>query len=139
MLQALCGQNQRVIEDAATSCYRDFCRLAFGSCRRDVYGVSISSQVLGYQSPAKYIAAPALVFSGWAALGHLVTLDDDAPDEWSNPEGSKATWHRSIGELIIKIVVFAAVGIAFYAYPHNQSLKYAPGRTGFPLHSKPAA
>jgi len=70
---------------------------------------------MGYQSPAKYIAAPALVFSGWAALGHLVTLDDDAPGEWSNPEGSKATWHRSIGELIIKIVVFAAVGIAFYA------------------------
>lgn len=70
---------------------------------------------MGHQSQARYIAAPALVFSGWVALGHLVTLDDDAPGEWSNPEGSKAIWCRSRVQLIVKIVVFTAVGIAFYA------------------------
>lgn len=90
--------------------------------QRIVIGIFVTSLLaatvamfMGHQSQANYIAAPALVFSGWAALGHLVTLDDDAPGEWSNPEGSKAIWHRSIRELIIKIVVFAAVGIAFYA------------------------
>lgn len=90
--------------------------------QRIVIGIFVASVLaatvavfVGYHSQAKYIAAPALVFSGWAALGHLVTLDDDAPGEWSNAEGSKALWYRSLGELIIKVVVFAAVGIAFYA------------------------
>ncbi|RBW50343.1 hypothetical protein [Marinobacter sp. F3R11] len=89
--------------------------------QRIVIGIFLTSLLvasvamfMGHQSLAKYFAAPALAFSGWAALGHLVTLDDEAPGEWSNPEGSKAIWKRSVVELIIKVVVFAAVGIAFY-------------------------
>ncbi len=70
---------------------------------------------VGHQLQAKYIAGPALALSGLAALGHLITLDDDAPGEWSNPEGSKAIWRRSLVEVIIKVLVFAAVGITFYA------------------------
>ena len=72
--------------------------------------------LMGQQILAKYVAAPALFFSGWAALGHLVTLDDDAPGGWSNSEGCQAAWKRSIAEFVLKIVVFAVVGIAFYVY-----------------------
>ncbi len=70
---------------------------------------------LGFEAQAKYVAAPALVFSGWAAMGHLLTLDDDAPGEWSNPEGSKPFWRNSVFELILRFLVFASVGIIFYA------------------------
>lgn len=30
----------------------------------------------------------AIGFSAWAFFGHLITADDDAPDGWSNPDGS---------------------------------------------------
>ena len=43
------------------------------------------SYLIGARSLGNWIAAPALVLSGWTALGHLVTLDDDMPGEWSNP------------------------------------------------------
>jgi len=76
---------------------------------------ALASVFLGYEDQAKYVAAPALVFSGWAAIGHLLTLDDDAPGEWSNPEGSKPFWRKSMFELILKFLVFASVGIIFYA------------------------
>jgi hypothetical protein len=47
--------------------------------------------------------------SGWVALGHLVTLDDDMPGEWSNPQRSRALWLRSLAELIAKLLVFAVL------------------------------
>lgn len=52
------------------------------------------------------LAAPALLLSGWAFVGHLVTLDDDMPGEWSNPERSRSIWYGSIVELLIKSVLF---------------------------------
>ena len=53
--------------------------------------------------------------SGLVAVGHLVTLDEDAPGEWSNPDGSRSIWCHSLMELSIKILVFIAVVIAIYA------------------------
>jgi hypothetical protein len=45
-------------------------------------------------------------FAGWAAIGHLLTLDDDMPGEWSNPEGEKAFWRNSLLVLAGKFVIF---------------------------------
>jgi hypothetical protein len=48
---------------------------------------------------------PALLISAWAALGHLVTLDDEAAGSWSNPGSSSQVWFQSLGELTVKILV----------------------------------
>ena len=57
------------------------------------------------------LASPALLLSGWAFMGHLVTLDDDMPGEWSNPEGSRSIWYRSVAELLTKSVLFGILVI----------------------------
>lgn len=48
-------------------------------------------------------------FSGWIAVGHLVTLDEDMPGEWGNLEESPKIWRRSRIELLVKLVVFMAL------------------------------
>ena len=67
------------------------------------------SYLFGARSVGNWIAAPALILSGWPALGHLVTLDDDMPGELSNPQRSRAVWRRSLTELTAKLLVFAGV------------------------------
>src|SRR5689334_21602445 len=60
----------------------------------------------------RWVSAPALLLSGLAAVGHLVTLDDDAPGGWSSPadrKEAKAFFGRSLLELAAKVVVFAGV------------------------------
>ncbi len=74
----------------------------------------IAAVMLGYDAIAKGIGAPALVLSGWASFGHFITLDDDMPGEWSNPEGSKKSWYSSILELVVKIAAFVAVVFLIY-------------------------
>lgn len=56
--------------------------------------------------------------AAWAAVGHLVTLDDDQPGGWSNPEGDTDLWRSSLRGLAVKFAVFAALlglGMAFPA------------------------
>ena len=66
---------------------------------------------LGAKVIGTYLAAPVLFLSGWAFVGHLITADDDMPGEWSNPEGSRSLWHRSLVQLIVKFVIFAVLGL----------------------------
>ena len=52
----------------------------------------------------------------WIAFGHLITLDDDMPGEWSNPEGDKKLWRSSLVILAVKFLVFVvlvAIAISF--------------------------
>jgi hypothetical protein len=39
-------------------------------------------------------------------MGHLVTLDNDMPGEWSKSGTSRTVWLRSLAELLIKLVLF---------------------------------
>jgi len=55
------------------------------------------------------VGIPALVVAGWAFFGHLITIDDDAPGGFSNPQGSSRVWHRSLLELLLKAGLFALV------------------------------
>ena len=49
------------------------------------------------------IGAAAMV-----VIGHVVTIDDDLPGGWSNPDGSDPfPW----GELLTKVAVLAALGL----------------------------
>ena len=83
-----------------------------------VFGISfvggVGLSLLGYDSMAKGVALLALVLSGWASFGHFITLDDDMPGEWSNPEGLKKIWYGSILELCAKVSLFVAVILLVY-------------------------
>lgn len=50
-------------------------------------------------------------------FGHLVTLDDDMPGEWSNPEGSKKLWHGSLLTLAVKFAVVVVLFVIIIAFP----------------------
>jgi hypothetical protein len=55
------------------------------------------------------VGVPALVISGWRFFGHLVTIDDEAPGSFSNPESSSRIWHNSLLEALAKAVLFTVV------------------------------
>ena len=65
--------------------------------------------LLGARSVGNWVGAPALVLSGLAAIGHVVTFDDDMPGGWSNPGRSQAFWLKSLAQLALKGLVFVAV------------------------------
>jgi hypothetical protein len=69
--------------------------------------------LLGARSVGNWVAAPAIILSGWAAFGHLVTLDDDMPGGWSNSERSRAFWLKSLGQLAMKFAIFVGVSWLF--------------------------
>ena len=81
-----------------------------------VIGIFVASVVgfavaflLGARTVGNWLGGLALALSGWAAIGHLVTLDDDMPGGWSNPDRSRAVWSKSLAQLAIKMVIFGGV------------------------------
>ena len=70
----------------------------------------VVSALAGQPRLSLWLTSPVLFVSGWAAIGHLVTLDDDAPGGWSNPERSPTVWHSSLRELVVKLCIVAIVG-----------------------------
>ena len=81
-----------------------------------VIGIFVASVVgfavaflLGARTVGNWVGELALILSGWAAIGHLVTLDDDMPGGWSNPDRSRAVWSKSLAQLAIKMVIFGGV------------------------------
>jgi|HubBroStandDraft_2_1064218.scaffolds.fasta_scaffold697370_2 hypothetical protein len=65
--------------------------------------------LVGERALGRWLAAPSIVLSGWAAFGHLVTVDDDMAGGWSNPERSRSVWGKSLSQLAIKFAVFAGL------------------------------
>ncbi|HVP76382.1 MAG TPA: hypothetical protein VMV04_00660 [Thermodesulfobacteriota bacterium] len=55
--------------------------------------------------------------AGLIFAGHLITIDDDMPGEWSNPEGSKKIWRSSMLELLVKFLVAAAILTLAVVFP----------------------
>lgn len=55
--------------------------------------------------------------SGWAAFGLLITLDDDMPGEWSNPERSPKIWRRSLIEFAVKFFIFILLVALVFTFP----------------------
>ena len=81
------------------------------SCLSSVAAYFLSAPELG-----TWLTAPALLLSGWAFGGHLITLDEDMRGGWSNPDGSRAVAYRSLGELLVKFLVFIAVLWLFFLH-----------------------
>ena len=63
------------------------------------------------------IGAPALIISGWAFLGHLITLDEDAPGSFFNPRSASSSrvWRNSLVELLAKAGLAALVCALVFA------------------------
>ncbi len=78
------------------------------------YLSAMVSHLLGAGYLAEIIGAPALLMTGWGFLGHLVTLDDDMPGGWSNPEGSRAMVWKSVGALLLKSGLFMTLLFSVY-------------------------
>jgi hypothetical protein len=78
-----------------------------------VFVLSVGSALVAYWAEFRvvgnWIVAPAVLLSGWLTFGHLVTIDDDLPGEWSNPQGSRAYWYRSLLVLTAKLLTFGAL------------------------------
>ena len=74
---------------------------------------SVTAFLLGDRTLGRWLAAPSIILSGWAAFGHLVTLDDDMPGEWSNPKGSRSFWGKSLAQLAMKFGVFVGLLLLF--------------------------
>jgi len=55
--------------------------------------------------------------AAWVAFGHLITLDDDMPGEWSNPESDKKLWRKSLAVMAVKLLVFAALVVIALSFP----------------------
>ena len=62
----------------------------------------------GAEFLGKGLAFPLIILSGWAFVGHVVTMDDDFPGGWSNPRGTRAIWRSSLAVLVLKAVLFGA-------------------------------
>ncbi len=63
---------------------------------------------------AIWLGSPALLLAAWAALGHLITIDDDYPGGWSNPDQDKTAWRRSLKQLLAKFLVLAVVALLLF-------------------------
>jgi hypothetical protein len=70
------------------------------------YLSSVILHLMGSNLLAMACGIPALFLAGWAFLGHFVTLDDDFPGGWSNQNGEKIIWYKSLGEFFAKMAVF---------------------------------
>ena len=68
-----------------------------------------------------YLNSPYIVtlwiLLGWSALGQLVTLDDDMPGGWSNPDGDPAIWRQARTWLVCTFASFALVSWLMYNHP----------------------
>lgn len=76
---------------------------------------ALIANAFGADRVAILAGAPALFFTGWAFVGHLITIDDDMPDEWSNPEGDQGIWQRSLLELLLKAIIFMVALLFVFA------------------------
>ena len=84
-----------------------------------VVGVAIAlSQVFG----VAYIYT-LLGLCAWAFVGHFVTVDDDLPGGWSNPDGKlPAPWTQ----VAIKGIVLVALGVVAFFIPELCKFGAAP-------------
>ena len=78
------------------------------------YLLAVIFTVIGQSPMAKIAGTPAIVLLAWSSLGHFITLDDDMPGEWSNPEGSKKYWRESLLELGAKVVLLIILLVVIF-------------------------
>jgi hypothetical protein len=61
-----------------------------------------------------------LILLGWSTFGQLITLDDELPGGWANPEGDPAVTKKAKIWLASTFAVFGTVFWLMCLYPHIQ-------------------
>ena len=79
--------------------------------------------VLTFYFKSPYIIT-VLIILGWSSIGQLVTLDDDLPGGWSNPDGDPAITREAIIWLISTVGAFGGVFWLMRTYPHIQDYRW---------------
>jgi len=79
--------------------------------------------VLTFYFKSPYIIT-VLIILGWSSIGQLVTLDDDLPGGWSNPDGDPAITREAIIWLISTVAAFSVVFWLMRTYPHIQDYRW---------------
>lgn len=71
----------------------------------------LSVLIFGYSFIRSFLTL-CTIWSGWLFYGHLITIDDDFPGAWSNPDGK---YLMPWGELGIKFVVFLITSAVLFS------------------------
>jgi len=64
----------------------------------------------------------AIGIAGLVCVGHLVTIDDDYPRGWSNPEEKQNVWRGSLSALALKALAFLLLAVAAVVFPSLRAL-----------------
>jgi hypothetical protein len=65
-----------------------------------------------------------LILLGWGAFGQLITLDDELPGGWSNPEGDPAIARQAKTWLTSTVAAFGVVFWLMCTYPHIKDFRW---------------
>jgi hypothetical protein len=79
----------------------------------------VIAAALTFWAEAPYIVTAAVILT-LATVGHLVSLEEDYPGNWSNPDADPRHWRLSLLELGLKA---AAVVLIFWLMLEYPSLK----------------
>ena len=65
-----------------------------------------------------------LIILGWSSLGQLVTIDDDLPGGWSNPDGDPVVARQATLWLAATVAAFVLVFWLMLKFPHLQDYRW---------------
>ena len=82
------------------------------------FPVAIAS-ILTFYFNSPYIIT-LLIILGWSSVGQLVTLDDDLPGGWSNPDGDPMVARQAKLWLAATAAAFVFVFWLMLKFPHIQ-------------------
>jgi hypothetical protein len=87
-----------------------------------VVAVSVS---LGANWPMGYVALA--LFIGWPLIGTLITIDDDLPGGWSNPDGKTTPEWKTLAWNLEILLCRGSIVVAAFAFQLRDDLPLASG------------
>jgi hypothetical protein len=87
-----------------------------------VVAVSVS---LGANWPMGYVALA--LFIGWPLIGTLITIDDDLPGGWSNPDGKTTPEWKTLAWNLEMLLCRGSIVVAAFAFQLRGDLPLASG------------
>ena len=75
--------------------------------------------------PMGYVALA--LFIGWPLIGTLITIDDDLPGGWSNPDGKATPEWKSLAWNLEILLCRGAIVVAAFAFQFRDDLILAGG------------
>lgn len=87
-----------------------------------VVAVSVS---LGANWPMGYVALA--LFIGWPLIGTLITIDDDLPGGWSNPDGKTTPEWKTLAWNLEILLCRGSIVAAAFAFQLRDDLPLASG------------